>query len=100
MATNMRGECLIMATNTKGRSNSPGKNARGLTRLLTIIGWIAFAVGVVTIILNIQPFNDNNAGLMMGIGCVVGSIFIYFIGKSIGSMQVRNEEGKESINDD
>ena len=90
-----------MATNSKGpANNTPAQNTYGLSRMLTIVSWIACAVGVFLIVFNLKPFNDNNAGLMTGIGCLVGAVFIYFIGKSLGSMQARSDEGKRGIKDE
>ncbi|WP_227871796.1 hypothetical protein [Paenibacillus bovis] len=94
-----------MATNSKGHSNSPRNhsprhNTYAMSRALTIVSWVVCAVGVFLIIFNLQPFNDNNMGLMGGIGCLVAATFIYFIGKSFGSMQARSDEGKDGIKED
>ncbi|MFB5678655.1 hypothetical protein ACE3NQ_29325 [Paenibacillus terreus] len=64
---------------------------------MTFFFWVALIIGVITIVVNLSFFSDRNLGLMVGIGFVVGSIFIYFIGKYMGA--VRKKEDQEDGND-
>lgn len=90
-----------MATNSKGpRGRTSAQNTYGLSRMLSIVAWIACAAGILLIVFNLQPFNDNNLGLMIGVGCLAAFAFIYSIGKWLGSMQARSDEGKNGIKDE
>ena len=43
-------------------------------------------------LINLNDFNDRNLGLMVGIGFLVGSVFIYVIAKAIGLVHTRRED--------
>ncbi|MDO7907884.1 hypothetical protein Q5741_15840 [Paenibacillus sp. JX-17] len=84
-----------MATNSTAPSrndNRKDKNMRGMVSVFTIISVIAAVVGIIMVLVNLNHFSDRNLGLMLGIGFIVGSIFVYSIGKWAGSIQSRREE--------
>ncbi|WPP40807.1 hypothetical protein SK066_19850 [Paenibacillus hunanensis] len=90
-----------MATKSRGPSgNNSAQNTYGLSKMLTVVAWLCCAAGILLIVLNLQPFNDNNLGLMIGVGCLAAFAFIYSLAKWLGSMQARSDEGKDGIKDD
>lgn len=80
-----------MASNI-GKVDPNDKGMRRSVSILSIFGWIALAIGIVTILFNLSDFSDRNLGLMVGIGFVVGSIFIFIIGKSLGILRKKEED--------
>lgn len=56
---------------------------------LTSVAWVILVVGVILCLVRISDFNDRNMYLMAGIGCIVGSIFIYCIGAFLHAAQTR-----------
>lgn len=64
-------------------------NVGRLVSIMTMMAWLALAVGVVLCLVNISNFNDQNWGLMIGIGFLVGSVHIYVIGTAIGLVHKR-----------
>jgi len=71
-----------------------------LVNIMTILAWLALAIGVVMCVANISEFNDRNWGLMVGIGFLVGSVHIYVIGTAIGLVHKRamNQAAKKLNN--
>ncbi|SDW76270.1 hypothetical protein [Paenibacillus sp. CF384] len=67
-------------------------NALFLTMKIT--AWVAFIIGVVLCLSNYENFSDSNSSLMTGIGCLVGSVFIYTIGTAISLVQKRKAESE------
>jgi hypothetical protein len=47
--------------------------------------------------MNLNQFNDRNTGLMVGIGFLVASVNIYFIGTAIGLVSERRPSKYEMI---
>jgi len=64
-------------------------DATKLVKIMTAISWLVLGIGVVLCLANITEFNDRNWGLMIGIGFLVGSVFIYTIGTAIGLVHKR-----------
>jgi hypothetical protein len=56
---------------------------------LTIIAWAILVLGIVLCLVRISDFNDRNMYLMGGIGCIVGSIFIYSVGGFLHAAQTK-----------
>ncbi|MDP4098033.1 hypothetical protein OIN60_14835 [Paenibacillus sp. P96] len=72
------------------------KRMKQSVSVMTSFFWVALIIGLVTIIVNLSFFSDRNLGLMIGIGFVVGSIFIYFLGKYMGAVRKREEQEEGS----
>lgn len=68
---------------------APQPNAKKLVNIMTILAWIALGVGVALCLFNLGHFSDQNVGLMVGIGFLVGSVHIYVIGTAIGLVDAR-----------
>lgn len=60
-----------------------------LVTLMTAFAWTALTVGVLLCLINIGHFSDKNVTLMVGIGFLVGSVFIFVIGTAIGLVHAR-----------
>lgn len=56
------------------------ENGQYFALILSVVAWAAFIVGIILCLVRISDFNDRNMYLMAGIGCIVGSVFIYCIG--------------------
>ncbi|GIP39515.1 hypothetical protein J31TS4_27950 [Paenibacillus sp. J31TS4] len=83
---------------TRPISANPGSNersARRLTIMMTVMAWLCLGIGVVLSLLNITDFNDKNLGLMVGIGFLVGSVFIFTIGTAIGLVHARLRDSQQ-----
>ena len=65
------------------------KNTRRVVITMTAMAWIALITGVAMCATNIREFSDRNLGLMVGIGFLVGSVFIYVIAKAVGLVNAR-----------
>jgi len=82
-----------MNSNTKSiniRETIPARpDATRLVKIMTAISWLVLGIGVVLCLVNITEFNDRNWVLMIGIGFLVGSVFIYTIGTAIGLVHKR-----------
>ncbi|WP_127531250.1 hypothetical protein [Paenibacillus kobensis] len=65
---------------------------RPLVWIMTIAAWAALTIGVVLCLMYLQPFNDRNWGLMIGIGFLVGSVHIYVIRTAIHLVNTRREQ--------
>jgi len=59
-------------------------NAHKLVNIMTIIAWIVLSIGLVLCMVNLGHFSDQNVGLMVGIGFLIGSVHIYVIGTALG----------------
>lgn len=84
------------------RSAKP--DVKRLVHMMTVIAWVILGVGFLLCLFNLGHFSDQNVGLMVGIGFLVGSVHIYVIGTAIGLVHARmtsNEQAKRqsSIND-
>ncbi|MFD0713610.1 hypothetical protein [Paenibacillus sp. GCM10027626] len=60
-----------------------------LFSLMNVIAWICLAVGVVMCAFNLSYFSDANLPLMLGIGFMIGSVFIYTIATAINMVETR-----------
>ncbi|GGA27349.1 hypothetical protein [Paenibacillus physcomitrellae] len=73
------------------------ENGNYFALALTTIAWVVLIVGIVLCLIRLSDFNDRNMYLMAGIGCIVGSIFIYSIG---GFLHVAQTKKFREANDD
>jgi hypothetical protein len=81
---------MTIKTASINRTNHNDKSS--ILRLVTLMTWIAWVVlgtGVLLCIMNLNQFNDRNTGLMVGIGFLVASVNIFFIGTAIGLVSER-----------
>ncbi len=58
-----------------------------MSRMLKWVAMIVIAVGIVCCVLNISQFNDQNLGLMIGIGFLIGGAQIMLFGVIAPLMQ-------------
>lgn len=61
-----------------------------LVKLMTFSAWALLAIGLVLSLASIDSFSDRNTALMVGIGFMVGSVFIYVIRTAIHLVHSRN----------
>lgn len=76
------------------------QHSKKILKIMTIIAWTVLSIGVVLCLTNISQLNDRNWGLMIGIGFLVGSVFIYTIGTAIGLVHSRAFNEKVQSEDD
>ncbi|MGG4145071.1 hypothetical protein ABEW34_18325 [Paenibacillus algorifonticola] len=84
-----------MTTKTATISDVKSATAASVKRLvtsMTIIAWTVLSVGVVLCLINLSHFSDKNVWLMVGLGFMVGSVFIYTIGTAIGLVHARRAQ--------
>lgn len=74
------------------KTETKDKQMKHPVEAMTFFFWVTLIIGLVMIGVNLSFFSDRNLGLMVGIGFVVGSIVIYFLGKYMGVMR-KKEEG-------
>lgn len=60
--------------------------------MMTAMAWVALITGVVICLFNLHALTNSNTGIMVGIGFLVGSVYIYFIGKAMGLLNIRRNE--------
>ncbi|MBD7970660.1 hypothetical protein H9647_21585 [Paenibacillus sp. Sa2BVA9] len=60
--------------------------------MMTVMAWVALITGVVICLFNLHALTNSNTGIMVGIGFLVGSVYIYFIGKAMGLLNIRRNE--------
>ncbi|MUT67897.1 hypothetical protein [Paenibacillus sp. NEAU-GSW1] len=60
-----------------------------LVNLMTGFAWTALTIGVLLCLIKLGHFSEENVLLMLGIGCMVGSVFIFVIGTAIGLVHAR-----------
>jgi len=58
-----------------------------MSRMLKWVAMVVIAVGIVCCVLNIAQFNDQNLGLMIGIGFLIGGAQIMLFGVIAPLMQ-------------
>ncbi|MFF2484225.1 hypothetical protein [Paenibacillus sp. NPDC058071] len=76
-------------------------SVKRLVKLMTIFAWTVLAIGVVLSLVKIGHFSEENVFLMVGIGFMVGSVFIFVIGTAIGLVHARmNQALAEQANAD
>jgi|GEM_PF-1505776 len=51
-----------------------------MRKMMTIIAWFCLITGVVLSLLTISNYSDQNHILMIGVGFLIASVFIYIIG--------------------
>ncbi|MBB3110408.1 hypothetical protein FHS18_002475 [Paenibacillus phyllosphaerae] len=82
----------MAAKTTVGMNNEQGREVKRLFSAMNIMAWFCLAVGVIMCLINIGHFSDKNLTLMVGIGFLVGSVFIYTIGTAINMVENRKME--------
>ncbi len=74
----------MMAVKTVTVSNERSeRDVVPLVKLMTIAAWALLGIGLVLSLLSLDHFSDRNAMLMIGIGFMVGSVFVYVIRTAI-----------------
>lgn len=74
------------------------KEAKRLFSFMHVVAWLTLAIGVGVVLwsflaaTDIGELNDRNSGLMIGVGFMVGSVFIYTIGTFINMVENRKSE--------
>ena len=61
---------------------------------MNMMAWIALGVGVVMSVANLGYLSEENLPLMLGIGFLVGSVFIYTIGTAISMVEQRKQDNE------
>ena len=76
-------------------------DVKGLVKAMTAIAWGVLAIGVLLCLVNLSHLGDQNVGLMVGIGFLIGSVHIYVIGTAIGLVHARlqQEPSTKSMDD-
>ncbi|WP_053373278.1 hypothetical protein [Paenibacillus sp. FJAT-27812] len=92
-----------MTTKTATISHvQPSKSdVKRLVKAMTAIAWVVLSIGVLLSVINLSHFSDQNVGLMVGIGFLIGSVHIYVIGTAIGLVHARlnQEQPSNDLND-
>lgn len=74
----------MMAVKTVTVSNERSeRDVVPLVKLMTIAAWALLGIGLVLSLLSLDHFSDQNTTLMVGIGFMVGSVFVYVIRTAI-----------------
>lgn len=84
-----------MLVNKPVRVSDNKENDARLTQMvfmMTVMAWVALITGVVICLFNLHALTNSNTGIMVGIGFLVGSVYIYFIGKAMGLLNIRRNE--------
>jgi Na+/phosphate symporter len=87
-----------MTTKTASINSTNHSDNSSILRLMTMMTWIAWVVlgiGVLLCMMNLNQFNDRNTSLMVGIGFLVASVNIFFIGTAIGLVSERRSSKYE-----
>ncbi|CAM4424768.1 hypothetical protein [Paenibacillus tarimensis] len=74
-----------------------GQEVRRLFSFMNVMAWAALLIGVGMSLWNVTHFSDQNLSLMLGIGFMVGSVFIYTIGTAIHLVHKRRDEANSDI---
>jgi hypothetical protein len=74
-----------MATRTITTSSTERseRDVMPLVKMMTVAAWTLLGIGLLLGLFNINHFSDRNISLMVGIGFMVGSVFIYVIRTAI-----------------
>ncbi|OXM88368.1 hypothetical protein [Paenibacillus rigui] len=70
-------------------------NERDVQRLvnwMTGAAWSILTIGILLCLSNVQHFSDRNPSLMVGLGFLVGSVFIYVIRTAIHLVHSRMQQ--------
>jgi len=84
----------MMNAKTAGADRQTAREGKALFIAMQIAAWASLVVGVVLCLVNINDFTDNNMSLMVGIGFLVGSVFIYTIGTAMHLVHKRKSESE------
>lgn len=82
-------------TSSASRIDHKDNNVKRLVTIMTWVASIILGIGVLLCLMNLSQFNDRNPGLMVGIGFMVGSVFIYFIITAMGLVHERRQSEEE-----
>lgn len=84
--------------NTMDRKGGHGKehDVKKMVTMLTVTAWVTLGIGLLLSLFNLQNFNDKNSLLMIGIGFMEGSVFIYLIRTGIHLVHKRALEMEEA----
>jgi len=90
-----------MTTKTAAISQvQPNKSeVKRLVKAMTYMAWTVLIIGTVLCLLNISHFSDQNVGLMVGIGFLIGSVHIYVIGTAIGLVHAKMHQDKQDTDE-
>lgn len=72
-------------------------NERDVQRLvnwMTGAAWTTLTIGILLCLTNLHHFSDHNPSLMVGIGFLVGSVFIYVIRTAIHLVHARMQDSE------
>lgn len=70
-----------------------------LFQFMNIMAWACLIIGVVTSLWKITHFSDTNLTLMVGIGFLIGSVFIYTSGAALHLVSQKFENMDEGQQD-
>lgn len=68
---------------------SDEKDRKSQFFVMQIAAWAGLCIGAALCLFNFSNFSDSNISLMAGLGCLVGSVFIYTIGTAMNLVQKR-----------
>lgn len=77
------------------QNNNVVKDARRLFTVMNLVAWTCLVTGIILCAWNLNHLSDNNLYLMLGIGFLVGSVFIYTIGTAINMVENRKSEHRD-----
>ncbi|WP_415841336.1 hypothetical protein [Paenibacillus alkaliterrae] len=80
---------MTTKTATISHAQSSKSDVKRLVKAMTAIAWSVLGIGVLLCLVNLSHFSDQNVGLMVGIGFLIGSVHIYVIGTAIGLVHAR-----------
>ncbi|UJF35876.1 hypothetical protein [Paenibacillus hexagrammi] len=72
-----------MTTRTLTGIEQNGRDVARLVKMMTVAAWLLLGIGITLSLLTINHFSDRNTVLMVGIGFMVGSVFVYVIRTAI-----------------
>lgn len=88
---------MITKTAIINQTKPTKSDVKRLVKVMTAIAWGVLGIGVLLCLINLSHFSDQNVGLMVGIGFLIGSVHIYVIGTAIGLVHARRNEEKTFI---
>ncbi|OMF29090.1 hypothetical protein BK133_18300 [Paenibacillus sp. FSL H8-0548] len=83
---------MTTKTATISQTQPSKSDVKRLVNAMTVIAWVILAIGVLLSLINLSHFSDQNVGLMVGIGFLIGSVHIYVIGTAIGLVHARRNQ--------
>ncbi|MEI7025548.1 hypothetical protein [Paenibacillus sp. y28] len=86
-----------MATKTASSSEvtPDARDVGRLVKLMTAAAWFFLGLGIALSLYSIEHFSEENTALMVGLGFMVGSVFIYVIRTAIHLVHSRAESENE-----